>query len=561
MSVIIDNTIVRISKSSQLTLFDIEFCNANKISINGNTISFSLVSTSRQCTFNALKIFSPELFDGSEKNNAILNNIYSALSTKYKQIQESFDTYARSVFDKYDILEDYQKESAFLLTMRNNNLFSLEQGMGKSLTVIVVSLLLRSMMAKDDRIVLIVCPAVVKHNWIMELTKWGVPKDEITMLDSVKSIVAKKEKYIIVNYRSLKKYLMLLSEKDIFHIIADECHYIKNIKSGRHKSLNSIESILGSKLTLMTGTPITNRVDDLFGYLSVSSHSEGVSYRTFVYRYCKRLNHGRGKIVGVKNEFRLRSMLSNFLIRVSKDKLKGLSDKRYIDFFFKLHNYKKAYNEAMVELSRVMEGKNTSQVNLAIYTVSKILAEAKVGGIAELCRHISSIDGKVVIFGTFRKPIAMLKEKFGDEAVVVAGGMSSKKKNDAINSFLSNDKIKFFIGQYTAAGIGINLVNSQNVVLMDVPLTPDIIDQAVDRLHRKGQTGVVKVYKTICENSLDEVLTKLVNRKRSDSSLVIDGKKLLIDSSSLDIDEIIKYVGEKSKKDIKIKSIELEVQS
>ena len=113
------------------------------------------------------------------------------------------------------------------------------------------------------------CPASCKWNWHQELLKWNVKKEQISIYDSKKSVMRGK-RFVIINYDMLEKYMSELKFLQTEHIIIDECHYIKNTETKRYNLLKQLVEPT-TKLSLLSGTPLKNRIDDFFAYLNAAA--------------------------------------------------------------------------------------------------------------------------------------------------------------------------------------------------------------------------------------------------------------------------------------------------
>ena len=147
---------------------------------------------------------------------------------------------------------------------------------------------------------------------------------------------------------------------------------------------------------------------------------------------------------------------------------------------------------------------------------------------------------KVVIFSTYHDTMDALQAYYGSACVRVDGRVDSKHKDKLIHHFIDSDKCRVFIGQNTAAGIGINLVVSSDAVFMDFTLTPDNMEQPIKRLNRPGATKPTNIYYTISEGSVDEKIFYLLKDKLDDINSILDkGSKGIVDYDDLE-DRLIK---------------------
>ena len=141
------------------------------------------------------------------------------------------------------------------------------------------------------------------------------------------------------------------------------------------------------------------------------------------------------------------------------------------------------------------------------------------------------IEGKLVVFATHRFVIDALMDRFKKAAVKIDGSVTMKNRQRAVDSFQNNPKIKLFVGNIQAAGVGITLTAASNVVFLELPWTPGALVQAIDRVHRMGQKDSVNVYYLFAVDTIMEKIANLIDKKQKILAEVLDGKKP--DSDSL----------------------------
>ncbi|RLI45730.1 hypothetical protein DRO61_10170, partial [Candidatus Bathyarchaeota archaeon] len=241
------------------------------------------------------------------KNKALMSQIKEAYVASYNKFMSEFkpDQLYSSVGRK---LYKHQIETLWEYQKKKVNLCSFEQGLGKTIFAASISKLF-----KINRTI-VVGPSLVKWNWFKDLSEdWGYNGMFFSVLDAKKSMEAMMhERFVITNYEMINKFWKTLTSKDCGHIIIDECHYAKNHGSGRSKSVQKlIKRYPNARVTLLTGTPVTNRVTDLFAYLKIAQHPLGSNFTKFKAKYAL----GTRKIVGVQNPEDLRAKISNFIVR------------------------------------------------------------------------------------------------------------------------------------------------------------------------------------------------------------------------------------------------------
>ena len=128
----------------------------------------------------------------------------------------------------------------------------------------------------------------------------------------------------------------------------------------------------------------------------------------------------------------------------------------------------------------------------------------------------------------------MLEKEFEGNCVRIAGDVGSHKRQVLIDKFKQDDDCFLFLGNFQAAGIGINLTNANDVIFMNFPFTPDLLEQPYKRCHRIGQKEAVRVYYTLAKGTIDEhVFRIIVDKKRDIDQLVDKGRKGVVHYDNL----------------------------
>lgn len=400
-----------------------------------------------------------------------------------------------------------------------------------------------TMESKCERI-LIVCTASLKLNWKKELLNF-VNEEDISVITN--KWVPKK--YTIINYDILKKFHTVIdgrkkyNEKDIIRdiikenfdiLILDEAHSIKNSTSNRSKILLDIKKNTKFKyIWLLTGTPISNRPINYFNLLRTIDSPLGENWQFYVTRYCNgkqiRLGKTGRKIwitTGHSNLDELNIRTRSSVIRRLKENELDLPDKIRTPIFLELEN-RKEYNkvfEKYIEWRRE-NGKSTNipRKLVELTLLRKFLAIEKTKHTIEMTRDMLDQDKKVIIFTNYKEEMDIIQKEFGKECVTIHGGTSMKYRQKNVDSFQDNDKIKVFIGQVIAAGVGITLTKAEVVIFNSLDWVPGNLEQAEDRAYRISQTKKVNVYYPIFDNTVDMIVWQVLNKKREIINQVMDG--------------------------------------
>ena len=141
-------------------------------------------------------------------------------------------------------------------------------------------------------------------------------------------------------------------------------------------------------------------------------------------------------------------------------------------------------------------------------------------------KKITSEHHKILIFTSYKKALEILKERLEKEKIkcfVIDGSVSSKKRNELVNSF-NNDDTNVFLIMLKAGGTGLNLTGADTVIHLDLWWNPQAENQATDRAHRIGQKNTVQVIKFVCKGTIEERILELQNKKKILSDTLIEGE-------------------------------------
>lgn len=494
----------------------------------GGTILVDMKKTHRVALRMWMEYAYPNVMKSDKWKVAREKLIFKQISNEYDRIEAEARTNMLSALPWGAKLMKHQVEDVPLISRRNDNLLAHDQGMGKTISATSKSYIIGA----DKTIV--ICPAVAKFNWYYQLIEtWGISPYLFTVIDSKKSRRSLGEKFILVNYDMLNKhkdYLVYACRgyKKI-HVIVDECHYIKEPSTQRWKAAHHVIKTLKDAgidvhVTLMSGTPISNKVVDLFGYFKLLGFNLGGSKAEFEDEFTH-MNMGevdKSERWRVRNAETLRLRMSNFMIRRRKKDTLTLPPKIMTKSFYELEEYAALYKDV---INKAETNNEAFAAEKCIHHLNIVSALSKMKGIIEYAESIIESGEKVVIFTGYKKPMQALFEHFGDRAVYVHGLVNSEEKIRRAREFQSNPEKMVFVGQTKSAGIAIDLFEAKTAIYCDIPLTASEIMQSQDRIYRIGQTSGVNIVFTISKNTIDEVLYDLVAAKAEDMATVVDGQE------------------------------------
>lgn len=455
----------------------------------------------------------------------------------------------------------FQEEGIREMFMKGRRvLLADEMGLGKTVQAIVY---LSSLLANGNGQILpalVVCPAVVKLNWMREIRKWFLKSDgesvKVQVIQGRGDVLRRGVDFYIVNYDVLAEYVEKLNVRCL---ILDECHYIKNRSAKRTKAVFEIAKRNNLELILaLSGTPLLNRPIELWTTLRLLRPDLFRSFWDYALKYCGAYKSAWGWVFnGASNVKELAEILRKTVMirREKKDVLKDLppkmrmivplqidKDKKFLALEAKVRKVIDQLEKLQRELEGKVKGKEFDFVreikkrmralwsgNFAdIEVYRKEAVERKFNFVCEFidnCLEQLEQNGKVVVFCHHRDVWQRLMDRYREVAVGVIGGDDMKRRDEAVKKFQEDDKVRIFVGSIRASGEGITLNRANKVIFMEYDWSPARMLQAEDRLHRVGQRDVVNSYWFVLEDSIDEYFVKKLVEKLQVIEKVLDVKE------------------------------------
>ena len=441
----------------------------------------------------------------------------SAIQQEEKKLNRVIDY---SPYDNRPPME-HQKVAIEKLLANNKFILADDMGLGKTTAAVIAS------MESGAKKVLIVCPASLKINWdreiknytdrrvlIVEGRKWGSTFD-----------------YYIINYDILKNYhtteksedsddyKLLVNEKFDLAIV-DEAHYVSNATANRTRLLNDVLETI-PRVWLLTGTPMTSRPINYFNLLKIVDSPLTLNWQSYVRRYCKgyQFTVGNRKVwntSGASNLDELRERTKSYVLRRMKTDILDLPEKIVTPVFVELTS--KMYDEELEEFTRISNDKKDNEtISVTLNRLMKIrqlIAYEKIPYTCEIIDKCLDQGKKVIVFTNFTMSLDMLHEKYKKNSVILNGSMSKEKKQESVDRFQNEDKIKIFISNIVAGGVGITLTAGEVVIMNDLSFVPAHHSQAEDRAYRYGQKNSVLVYYPVFENTVEKIIYNILQKKK-----------------------------------------------
>jgi SWI/SNF-related matrix-associated actin-dependent regulator 1 of chromatin subfamily A len=420
---------------------------------------------------------------------------------------------------------EHQKEAIEKLVRNKKFILADDMGLGKTTSTIIAAL------ETGAKKVLIVCPASLKINWQREIANYS---DRTVYIAEGKKF-SDEHDFVIVNYDILKNFHDTKDKEksEIMKInfdlvIMDEAHMISNPQAQRTKIANDIAS-KSNRVWLLSGTPMTSRPMNYYNLLNLVDSPVAMNWMAYAKRYCNGFQFSVGKrkvwnVTGASNLEELRERTSTHILRRLKEDVLDLPEKIITPVYLRLKS--KDYEELMGEYFNWYDQNPEESSSLTIQfsklmKVRKVIAQEKINNTIELAENIIEQGKKVIIFTNFTDTLNQIYNHFGKSAVYLDGSCSKFHRQNAVDEFQTNDKIKVFVGNLKAAGVGITLTSAEAVIMNDLSFVPAEHSQAEDRSHRIGQKNSTSVYYPLFENSIEGAIYDILNRKKKIISTVM----------------------------------------
>lgn len=416
-------------------------------------------------------------------------------------------------------LFEYQKQGIEFLVSRHGGMLLDEQGLGKTIQA------LEAVKNTKAKVLVIVCPAIMQGTWLHHVTNL-IPKEITTYIHSY-------EWY--VKLTNLKPLLKEIKDKEI-GVIVDESHYIKTPTSKRAKTVQhllTLENIVFK--VLLTGTPITRDVDDLYMQLKVFYPNFCRSIFEYRRRYMNCIHSYFGDTFkGFKNDS-AKDEIINYLKHCSLRRTKrsaGLELPSITRTPVFVDINKKVAKESLSILdyaTKVINGVDDYaeyKTNLAeeashIASVRKALGVAKVPQVLQYIEHLlQSGTQKLIVFGVHIDVVNLIYEALKANASYkdikthrIIGATTNSQREKIINEFQNEDTPQIIVANMIACGVGVTLTKAHTVVFAELDFTPSNIMQAEARVHRITQEHIVNSIFIIAKDSLDEKILGIIREK------------------------------------------------
>ena len=427
-----------------------------------------------------------------------------------------------------------------------------DMGLGKTIQVLGLLLHLKG------RPHLLVVPASLIGNWMAEIERFAPDLSVAIAHSSAGASTDSASDLVITTYGTVGR-LQWLRDNEWDTVILDEAQAIKNPAA---KQTRACKALKGRVKIALTGTPVENRLGDLWSIFDFLNPGLLGSAKAFTGLTKRLAAHG--------NYAPLRNLVRPYILRrlkTDKRVISDLPDKTELIAYCSLTKIQAALYQDSVDALREQlttvrsdSMRRRGMILASLMRLKQICnhpsqwlrdgswapeSSGKLARLAEICESIAARQEKVLVFSQFREvtePLAsFLKGVFGREGLVLAGDTPINRRQELVDRFQSDDKLPFFVLSVKAGGTGLNLTAASHVIHFDRWWNPAVENQATDRAFRIGQKKNVLVHKLVCRGTIEEHIDELIEAKKGLSREILDGggEKLVTEMAD---EEILRLV-------------------
>lgn len=436
-------------------------------------------------------------------------------------------------------LRDYQARGvAWLRAMTDLGLGAVladAMGLGKTIQLI-------ALMVTRPGPFLVVCPTSVVSNWEREIRRFAPDLPVVRHHGIDRQLDPDQvEGAVVTSYGTLRRDADLLTKVAWDVVTLDEAQHIKNPSTTAAKVVRQLTT---STTLALTGTPMENRLAELWAVIDATNAGMLGSKQAFTRRFVKPIE-GQHNPRAAK---RLRNLVAPFVMRRTKDDPEVVRDlppkiERVVDCTLTSEQarlYKQVTKTAMDELAKTDGIARRGRI-LAMLTALKQVTNhpaqylnetgplvgrsGKLQAAQEIITSITDAGEQALIFTQF---VAMghllsrqLSADLGQPIPFLHGGLSLAQRDTMVEQFQAGGGPGVLIISTRAGGTGLNLTAATHVLHYDRWWNPAVEDQATDRAHRIGQSRTVEVHKLVTMGTLEERIAEMLERKRALADAVV----------------------------------------
>jgi SNF2 family DNA or RNA helicase len=436
------------------------------------------------------------------------------------------------------VLFDYQTQGVRWLMKKRRGILGDEMGLGKTLQALSAAHELYGSSTSAGRSLIVTVPLAQRSVWARAIEQTSgshsvfiCDGERDARIQTLRDFSADRGDFLIINHEMLQtRYWRQFQTIWSTHwdtVILDEAHKFQDPQSSQSEGAQKLKS---QNLFLLTGTPVWNKPESIFGLLHLIDPHRWSSFWAFVAEFCSLAvsPHGHGyEILGIrpdKIEYLQKVLAPEVLQRRKSVVMPDLPEKRVQVIEYDLDKEtRKAYTRLKKEFALYAPtgemvkaepsvGKMFSDLRALVNAPSLVglpYAGAKTEVLSDLLAEALSEDRKVVVFTwhhDYTDYLSNLLTSRGVEHRVIMGGRTQKVREQALEEFQTDPNVKVLLAGIAATGIAIDLTCADIAIFAEGSYVAAHIDQAQSRLHRIGQKNLVMIYNLSARHTVESAL-------------------------------------------------------
>ncbi|MFY1672424.1 SNF2-related protein [Plantactinospora sp. WMMB334] len=464
-------------------------------------------------------------------------------------------------------LRPYQRRGlawlAFLQSLGLGGILADDMGLGK--TIMLLALLAGD--PADSGPTLLVCPMSLVGNWQREAARF-VPELRVHVHHGAErprgaefAAAVRDADLVLTTYSLAARDAAALGEVDWHRIVVDEAQSIKNAAT---RQAAAVRSLPARHRVAVTGTPVENRLADLWSIMEFANPGLLGAASAFKKRYAEPIErHGDDEAAA-----RLRRITGPFVLRrVKTDRsiITDLPEKLEMEVLCNLTREQASLYQAVVDdmMARIESSEGIERRGLVLATMTRLKQvcnhpaqvlrdgsalpgrSGKLARLEEILDEALAAGEKALIFTQYAEFGGMLRAhlaaRFGREVLFLHGGAGKAERDAMVARFQDGDGDgaggpALFILSLKAGGTGLTLTAANHVIHVDRWWNPAVEDQATDRAFRIGQRRAVQVRKFVCAGTVEEKVAAMIAEKRGLAARIVgSGEQWLTELSTSEL--------------------------
>ncbi|WP_062464121.1 DEAD/DEAH box helicase [Demequina soli] len=444
-----------------------------------------------------------------------------------------------------------------------------EPGLGKTAQALLAA------QAADAYPLLVIVPNVVKTNWAHEVELW-TPHRRATVVHGDGDEVDAFADVVIVNYDILDRHVGWFGDLGFKGMVLDEAHFIKNQRSQRSQHVLALSERIRKRtarplLMALTGTPLINDIEDFraiweflgwiddekpLGALMAALEDTGLIPTDRGWYPAARaavVDQGivRRRKADVAADIPARRVadlpveLDGPLGRSIRAAEAVLAERMVASYLRAIerradHSPEDGVDLALARQIAAAELKDASSKKKGdnVFTMVRRIGQAKAGLAADYAVQLARNVGKVVFFAKHIDVMDEAERIFAERGIRYAsirGDQTAKARKENVTAFTEDPDVQIVVCSLMAAGVGLNLQVASNMVLAELSWTDAEQTQAIDRIHRIGQSEPVTAWRIIAAQTIDARIAQLIDSKSGLAARALDGATAGDEDSSTDV--------------------------